>query len=52
MEKIPDYLILTISKCNLTAGNSLLDEVLSTLMPMFLTNQTSINVLRKLWEFN
>ena len=52
IEKMPDYLLLTISKCTFSDGNLLLDEILSTLMPIFLTNQTSINVLRKLWEFN
>ena len=52
IDKMPDYFLLTISKCNFTGGNLLLDEVLSTLMPIFLTNQASINVLRKLWDFN
>ena len=49
---MPDYLMLAIGKCNLTAGRLLLDDLLSTLMPIFLNNQASSAVLKKLWELN
>ena len=51
--RIPDYLLLSMSKCNFEQGScSLLDDTLSTLMPIFLVNQSSIAVLKKLWELN
>ena len=53
ISRIPDYLVLTMSKCNFEHGScSLLDDTLSTLMPIFLINQSSIAVLKKLWEPN
>ena len=38
IDKIPEYLMLTISKCNFESRSLLLDDILSTLMPIFLTN--------------
>ena len=53
LSKIPEYLILTISKCDFKKGNLLIDELMSILMPIFLVNQTnSVPVLKKLWDFN
>ena len=50
--KLPEYLLLTISKCNFEMGAHLLDDVLSTLLPVFITNPASTVLLKKLWEFN
>ena len=37
--RIPDYLVLAMSKCNFEHGSCpLLDDTLSTLMPIFLVN--------------
>lgn len=52
LQKAPEYLLLAISKCNIDGGNLLLDDILSNLLPIFLTNQQSNTVLKKLWEFN
>ena len=50
---VPEHLLLTLSKCNITQGGLLIDELLSFLMPMFLgLNINSIPVLKKLWDFN
>ena len=51
-QKAPEYLLLTIGKCQFQGGNHLLDDMLSALMPLFLGNQQSIAVLKKLWEIN
>jgi hypothetical protein len=51
--KAPEYLILTLSKCNFERGNVLIDELMSNLMPVFLVNQNnSIPVLKRLWDYN
>lgn len=52
INKLPDYLLLSISKCELDRGYHIADDVLSVLMPIFLDNQQQIPVLKKLWEFN
>ena len=50
---LPEYLLLNISKCQFNNGNILLDELISLLLPQFLTNHAnSIPVLKKLWESN
>jgi hypothetical protein len=50
---VPEHLLLTLSKCNITHGSLLIDELLSILMPMFLgLHVNSLPVLKKLWEFN
>ena len=38
LSKIPEYLILTMSKCNFDRGNNMIDELMSILMPIFLVN--------------
>ena len=38
IQKIPEYLILTISKCSFEKSSVLIDEVLSILFPMFIVN--------------
>lgn len=53
LKLIPEHLLLTLSKCNISQGGLLIDELLSILMPMFLGIHTnSIPVLKKIWEFN
>lgn len=39
LQKIPEYLLLTIGKCQFEGGHILLDDILSALMPIFLANQ-------------
>ena len=36
--KMPEYFLFAISKCNFEAGCTILDDVLSELMPQFLVN--------------
>ena len=38
MEKMPEYFILALSKCNIEGDCLVLDEVLSTVLPPFLAN--------------
>ena len=53
LSKIPEYLILAISKCDFKKGNILIDELMSILMPIFLVNQAnSVPVLKRLWDLN
>ena len=52
INKLPEYLLLTVSKCHVEDGRHLVDDIVSTLMPVFLSNQQSISVLKKLWELN
>ena len=53
LRNVPEHLLLTLSKCNITHGSLLIDELLSMLMPIFLgLHANSIPVLKKLWEFN
>ena len=53
IQKAPEYLLLTISKCKFLRGNLLVDEVLSILFPVFIvSHQNSSPVLRKLWEYD
>jgi hypothetical protein len=53
IQKIPEYLILTISKCSFDKSSVLIDEVLSILFPMFIVNQQNSNpLLKRLWEYN
>jgi len=53
LKGVPEYLLLTLSKCSVSNGCILIDELLSTLMPMFLgTHANSMIVLKRLWEYN
>lgn len=50
---VPEYLLLTLSKCSINHGCLLIDELLSILLPMFLgLHANSIPVLKRLWDFN
>lgn len=51
---VPEYLLLTISKCKFEdEGHFLIDELLSILMRQFLqNNNNTIPVLKKLWDYN
>ena len=53
LKSVPEYLLLTLSKCSVSHGCLLIDELLSILMPMFLGNHAnSLVVLKRLWEYN
>lgn len=54
LEQLPEYLLLTITKCQFATGcHALLDELLTSLMTTFLsTHPNSLPVLKKLWDFN
>lgn len=53
LKMCPEYLLLAISKCNFKEGNEIVDELVSILMPLFLTNVgNTMPMLKKLWDFN
>jgi CCR4-NOT transcription complex subunit 1 len=53
IEKIPEYLLFSLSQAKPNCGHAMLDELLSHLLPIFLGNHANSSfVLGQLFQFN
>ena len=53
LEKCPEIIILGLSQLNITKGKAMADELLSLILPNYLTNNVqSIDLLSQIWKNN